>query len=97
MKFKALKRFIDLEDDNHIYNVGDEYPRKNHQVTDERLIALMTGTNKRHEVLVFPYSSGEMIGEVVSMPSEEKTAEIEENEPSKADKPKKKKKTVTDD
>lgn len=41
----VLVAFTDLED-NHVYNVGDSYPKKGSKPTDERIEALRSGNNK---------------------------------------------------
>ncbi len=43
---KVLIAFTDNEDNNHVYNVGDEYPRENAQATDERIAYLLSDKNK---------------------------------------------------
>lgn len=45
MKYKVIKRFRDLRDNNHIYNVGDKYPLKG-RVNKERVDELMSNENK---------------------------------------------------
>lgn len=45
--FKVIKLFADLQDNNHVYNVGDEYPRKGVKVADERVAELAGSTNKQ--------------------------------------------------
>lgn len=51
MKYKVIKKFRDLQDNDHIYNVGDKYPRKG-RVNKERLEELMSNENKIGEPLV---------------------------------------------
>ncbi len=50
--FKVIKLFADLQDGNHVYNVGDEYPRKGVKVTDERIAELAGSTNKQGTPLI---------------------------------------------
>ena len=45
--YKVIKLFADLQDNNHVYNVGDEYPRKGLTVTDERIAELAGSNNKQ--------------------------------------------------
>lgn len=45
MKYKVIKKFRDLQDNNHIYNVGDKYPRKG-RVNKERVEELVSNENK---------------------------------------------------
>lgn len=45
MKHKVIKEFRDLQDDNHIYRVGDKYPRKG-RAKNERIEELSGHDNK---------------------------------------------------
>lgn len=50
--FTVLSEFADLQDGNHIYRVGDEYPREGYSPTDERVTELSTGKNLLHKPLI---------------------------------------------
>lgn len=50
--YKVIKYFTDLQDDGHPYDVGDEYPRKGHEPTKERIEELSGSDNKRGEPLI---------------------------------------------
>jgi hypothetical protein len=50
-KYKVIKAFKDLEDDNHIYQAGDKYPRSG-RAKKERIEALSSDQNKRKEVFI---------------------------------------------
>ena len=50
--YKVIKLFADLQDSNHVYNVGDEYPRKGVTVTDGRIAELAGSTNKQGTPLI---------------------------------------------
>lgn len=50
--YKVAKHFTDLQDNNHAYNVGDEFPRKGLTVSEERLAELAGTENKRGVVLI---------------------------------------------
>ena len=52
MKYKVIVTFSDLQDCNHIYNKGDEYPRKGYSPSKERVDSLLTGNNLLHTPLV---------------------------------------------
>lgn len=45
--YKVIVSFADLKDKNHVYNVGDTFPRKGLEVTEERLAELSGKENKR--------------------------------------------------
>lgn len=77
----VLKNFTDLEDNNHKYTMGEEYPRKGYEPTEERVKALTSGNNK----------AGIKLLKEVKAPkkAEPKEAEPKEEKPVEA-KPKKK-------
>ena len=52
MKYKVIVTFSDLQDCNHIYNKGDEYPRKGYSPPKERVDSLLTGKNLLHTPLI---------------------------------------------
>lgn len=45
--YRTIVRFVDLQDDKHVYEVGDEFPRKDLMVSKSRLEELSTDKNKR--------------------------------------------------
>lgn len=51
-KYKVIKYFIDLEDNNHEYNVGVKFPRGNKKVTPERLAELSGSRNRQGKPLI---------------------------------------------
>lgn len=58
--YKVIKKFHDLQDATktkngmiyHEYNVGDEFPRKGHEVSEERLEELTGKENKQGVPLI---------------------------------------------
>ena len=44
--YKVVVRFADLRDNNYIYEVGDDYPRKGIDPTLERIRELASDKNK---------------------------------------------------
>jgi hypothetical protein len=50
--YEVIKYFIDLQDKNHAYNVGDTYPRKGLEVKPERFAELAGSENKQGEPLI---------------------------------------------
>lgn len=50
--YKVIKAFTDLQDNNHLYNEGDTYPRKNAAVRYSRIQELATNKNRRGEILI---------------------------------------------
>lgn len=49
--YKVIEDFTDLEDENHVYTVGDKYPRKG-RVKKARAEALSTPENRRKEPVI---------------------------------------------
>lgn len=43
---KVIHEFLDLQDNNHYYQVGDTFPRKGVEVSKERMVELSTSANK---------------------------------------------------
>ena len=52
MSYKVIHRFTDLQDFNHLYNVGDVFPRVGMNVTQERLDELAGSKNKQGKPLI---------------------------------------------
>lgn len=52
MTYKVIEYFTDLQDDNHAYNVGDTFPRKDLTVSEERLTELSTENNRQNKPLI---------------------------------------------
>ncbi|RDV25317.1 hypothetical protein [Lysinibacillus capsici] len=44
-KYKVIHEFRDLQDEDHIYNVGDKYPRKG-RIVKPRVEELISSDNK---------------------------------------------------
>ena len=52
MAYKVLIAFADLQDDNFVYNPGDEYPREGVIVSKERFAELSGSDNKIGQPLI---------------------------------------------
>ena len=50
--YKVICPFVDLQDDEYPYDVGDRYPRKGLKVTKKRIRELATEENRRGVVLI---------------------------------------------
>ena len=50
--YRVIKRFYDLTDNNHLYEVGDSYPRDGLSPSPERVQALLTDENRQHKPLI---------------------------------------------
>lgn len=46
MKYEVIKTFADLQDNRHLYNVGDEFPHEGAKVSKGRLKELSGSDNK---------------------------------------------------
>ena len=50
--YKVIKFFVDLQDNLHPYEVGDEYPRPGVEVTEMRIEELAGSSNKQGKPLI---------------------------------------------
>ena len=50
--YKVIESFFDLQDGNHAYEPGDEFPREGFKVSDERLAELAGTDNRRGMKLI---------------------------------------------
>jgi hypothetical protein len=50
--YKVIKYFVDLQDKNHPYNVGDVFPRKGLEVSEDRIAELAGSNNKQGVPLI---------------------------------------------
>ena len=50
--YKVIEGFVDLQDDNYPYGVGDKFPRKGKRVSKKRLAELSSDKNKRGMPLI---------------------------------------------
>lgn len=48
----VIKRFTDLQDGNHVYNVGDVYPREGYTPSEERIAELASDKNRQGTPLI---------------------------------------------
>ena len=44
--YKVIERFADLQDESHIYEIGDTFPRKGSKPSEERIEELASDKNK---------------------------------------------------
>lgn len=103
MKYTVLSEFADLQDGNHIYRVGDVYPREGYTPTAERVDELCTGKNLLHKPLiqlVVVQEPETVVEEVEETPEAEEQPEevVEETEAeTEEEQPKRRRKKNTDD
>lgn len=106
MKYTVLSEFADLQDEKHVYGIGDVYPREGYTPTAERVDELCTAKNLLHKPLIQlvvvqePETVvEEVVEEVVETPeTEEQPEEITEEPEAEEEQPKRKRgKKNTDD
>lgn len=91
--YKVIKFFTDLKDHDHVYRVGDIFPRKGLTVSEERLKELSTDQNKRGIPLIEVVEEAEaeaepMLGKAVEAEIEPEKDEPEETVAEEAEAPK---------
>lgn len=52
MSYEVIEMFTDLQDGEHLYNVGDEYPRTGYKPSTKRIDELSGANNKRGKPLI---------------------------------------------
>lgn len=52
MAYKVIKAFTDSQDGRYIYHVGDDYPRKGANPTEDRINGLLGTANKQGVPLI---------------------------------------------
>lgn len=72
--YRVIKAFVDLQDNNYKYDVGDTYPRKGLNVLQSRINELASDKNKQKTPLI------EEIPEKVEEPKKKKSAEKADEE-----------------
>ena len=74
MAYKVIKHFVDLQDNNHKYDVGDTYPRKGLSVLPSRIKELASNKNLQKTPLI------EEIPEAEETPKKKKSVEKTDEE-----------------
>ena len=52
MAHKVIRRFQEVKHDNHVYEVGDSYPKEGKKATKARLEELSTKENKYKQIYI---------------------------------------------
>lgn len=79
--YTVIKHFTDLQDKNHPYYVGDDFPREGLKVTKERIAELSSANNKRREPLIaLATSQEEPKEEPKAEPKEKPQEEVEKDD-----------------
>lgn len=74
--FIVINAFLDLKDNEHLYEVGDAYPREGIEPSEERIKELLGSDNLQGQ---------SMIKAVKTVPVDKKPEEVAESESSKED------------
>ena len=72
--YRVIKHFVDLQDNNHRYDIGDTYPRNGLNVLQSRINELASNKNLQKTPLI------EEIPEKVEEPKKKKSAEKTDEE-----------------
>ena len=72
--YKVIKHFVDLQDNNYKYDIGDTYPRKGLNVLQSRINELASSKNKQKTPLI------EEIPEIEETPKKKKSVEKADKE-----------------
>lgn len=93
--YKTVIEFADLQDHEHIYRVGDEFPRRGFSVSKERIHELASSANRRNVALIeeVPDEQPEPV-EAEEKVESETVSEIEQEPEPEVHKRGRKKKTV---
>ena len=75
MECRVIKKFTDLQDGNHVYNVGDVYPREGYTPSEERIAELASDKNKQGTPLIEVPASAEVEAEETVEETVEETEE----------------------
>ena len=76
MMYRAVYEFVDLQDGNHFYAVGDEYPRKGYSPDEARIEELAGADNLQHKPMIAKFED--------PAPKADKAVEEKEAAPKKA-------------
>lgn len=52
MAYTVIKPFMDLQDNKHVYKVGDAFPHPGYKASEDRLRELSTTENKKGKVFI---------------------------------------------
>ena len=85
--YRVVRFFRDLQDNNHAYHVGEQFPHNGMKVSEDRLKELSTDANRRHvplikKVEIVENEAGETMEEVKAKePVEDRVEVTQEEEP----------------
>ena len=85
MSYKVIHRFTDLQDFNHLYNVGDVFPRIGMKVSQSRIDELASSKNKLKTPLIKLENDKKIDGFSQYMNPPEESTEAKETEYTKTE------------
>ena len=77
--YRVISAFNDLLDSNHLYKVGDEYPRAGYSTTDKRVQELLSDKNRQLKPLIEAVDV-ESATETAAKPSRKRRGKKNEND-----------------
>lgn len=77
MIYKVVKAFSDLQDDRHVYNAGDTFPREGVDVSEDRLKELSSTSNRLGIPLIKAEKPAEEKPSEEAVPVEEEAMPVE--------------------
>lgn len=89
--YRVLIAFIDMEDNGHVYNAGDQFPRPGIKVREERLEELSSNLNKAGVALIVDESTEERPSEARGGVGEVESGVDSSDSPEAKERPKKRK------
>lgn len=96
MKYTVLSEFADLQDEKHVYGIGDVYPREGYTPTAERVDELSTGKNLLHKPLIQKVEDEVLPHEVEEIPEVEEVEEEVVETPKAEEQPEETEETETE-
>ena len=86
MSYRVVCEFADAQDELHVYQVGDEFPRLGAQVDESRIEALASENNMLHKPVIVLYE--EQIQPDDNQPENQEPEQAQEEQPKKTKKQK---------
>ena len=86
--YKVVKAFADLQDNKHMYAVGDTFPRGGVEVSKERVAELASTNNKCGTILIERVENGEIHAESEENKAVEQVIKNKPKQPKKRNKEK---------
>lgn len=81
MMYKVIASFADLQDNRHVYKVGDKFPHDDAPVSAERLEELSTSKNRRGIPLIELVGPSETNDKATETVANEKVEEVSAEKP----------------